>query len=48
MTLAITIPAEQPGETERWTLPEARSLEAVNAIVAAPLLERSSWRWRAW
>ncbi|KWV57080.1 hydrogenase [Bradyrhizobium macuxiense] len=29
-------------------MPEARSLEAVNAIVAAPLLERSSWSWRAW
>ena len=32
----------------RWTLPQARSLEAVNAIVTAPLYERGLWSWRAW
>lgn len=48
MTLAMTIHAESPTEPERWTLPEARTLEAVNAIVAAPLLESGSWSWRAW
>jgi len=48
MTLAMTIPAERAAEPERWTLPEARSLETVNAIVAAPLLDRSGWSWRAW
>jgi Ni/Fe-hydrogenase subunit HybB-like protein len=48
MTMAATIYAERAAEPERWTLPEARSLEAVNAIVAAPLLEPSAWSWRAW
>jgi Ni/Fe-hydrogenase subunit HybB-like protein len=48
MTLAMTLQAERAAEPERWTLPEARSLEAVNAIVAAPLLQRSAWSWRAW
>src|SRR5262249_24490873 len=48
MTLAMTMPAETSREPERWTLPDARSLEAVNTIVAAPLLEQSSWSWRAW
>jgi Ni/Fe-hydrogenase subunit HybB-like protein len=48
MTLTMTIQADRAAEPERWTLPEARSLEAINAIVAAPLLERSGWSWRAW
>lgn len=48
MTMALPIPVEKSAESERWTLPEARSMEVVNAIVAAPLLERSSWSWRAW
>ena len=37
-----------PPEPARWTLPQARSLEAVNAIVTAPLYERGQWSWRAW
>jgi molybdopterin-containing oxidoreductase family membrane subunit len=48
MTLAMTMHVERAAEPERWTRPEARSLEAVNAIVAAPLLDRSRWSWRAW
>jgi Ni/Fe-hydrogenase subunit HybB-like protein len=35
-------------ERERWLLPEARSLEAVNALVTAPLLSPSQYSWRAW
>jgi Ni/Fe-hydrogenase subunit HybB-like protein len=35
-------------EAVRWTLPHARSLDAVNEIVCAPLLERGRWSWRAW
>ncbi len=49
MTLAATnrvdLEAEEP---RRWTLPEARSLEAVNTMIAAPLLQRETWSWRAW
>ena len=37
-----------PASSERWTLPEARSLEAVNSIVSAPLLERPNFSWRIW
>jgi Ni/Fe-hydrogenase subunit HybB-like protein len=48
MTMAATIHAERAAEPERWTLPEARSLDAVNTIVAAPLLDQSAWNWRAW
>jgi molybdopterin-containing oxidoreductase family membrane subunit len=48
MTLAMTMREETSSEPERWTLPQARSLDAVNSIVAAPLLERASWSWRAW
>jgi Ni/Fe-hydrogenase subunit HybB-like protein len=48
MTMAATTNAETAVEPERWTLPEARSLEAVNDMIAAPLLERSGWSWRAW
>ena len=32
----------------RWTEPEGRSIEAVNELVSAPLLERRRWSWRAW
>ena len=32
----------------RWIEPAGRSIDAVNAIVAAPLLERQRWSWRAW
>src|SRR5579862_9897307 len=35
-------------QATRWTLPGARDFEAVNATIAAPLLNRSSWTWRAW
>jgi Ni/Fe-hydrogenase subunit HybB-like protein len=37
-----------PSEAERWTLPDARNFETVNELVAAPLLERRLWSWRAW
>ncbi|HEY1982681.1 MAG TPA: NrfD/PsrC family molybdoenzyme membrane anchor subunit, partial [Xanthobacteraceae bacterium] len=37
-----------PHEEVRWTLPNVNNLEAVNAAVAAPLLERGLWTWRAW
>ena len=37
-----------PPDLTRWTLPAARSLEAVNEIVAAPLYARERWSWRAW
>ena len=33
---------------ERWMLAPARSDEAVNALVARPLLNPGTWRWRAW
>ena len=48
MTMAVATQAVVRTGPERWTLPEARSLEAVNSIVAAPLLERSNFGWRAW
>lgn len=35
-------------DVERWTLAPARSYEAVNALVSAPLIERGAWGWRAW
>ena len=37
-----------PPDVARWTLPSARSLDAVNEIVTAPLYEREQWSWRAW
>ncbi|MBV1698041.1 MAG: polysulfide reductase NrfD [Hyphomicrobiales bacterium] len=39
---------EGASEVERWTLPSARDFETVNALIAAPLLERGSWSWRVW
>ncbi len=48
MTMAAISNAAAAPEPQRWTLPGARSLEEVNAIVTAPLLERSRWSWRAW
>ena len=48
MTMTATISARAPAASERWVLPEVQSLETVNAIVAAPLLDRSGWSWRAW
>jgi Ni/Fe-hydrogenase subunit HybB-like protein len=35
-------------ETVRWTLPHARTLDTVNELVTAPLLEPQEWTWRAW
>jgi Ni/Fe-hydrogenase subunit HybB-like protein len=35
-------------EALRWIAPAGRSIDAVNAIVAAPLLERQRWSWRTW
>ena len=35
-------------EAERWTQASGRSLEAVNDIVSAPLIDRGRWSWRAW
>jgi len=35
-------------EAERWTQASGRSLEAVNDIVSAPLIDRDRWSWRAW
>ncbi len=47
--MTIALPAVIPTEPEpRWTLPEARSSEEVNRLVAAPLLARGAWTWRAW
>jgi molybdopterin-containing oxidoreductase family membrane subunit len=40
--------ADIPREADRWTLPGARSLDAVNDIVSAPLIARERWTWRAW
>lgn len=48
MTMAVISNADAAAEPQRWTLPEARSLDAVNAMVTAPLLERSRLGWRAW
>ena len=48
MTMATITDASAVAEPQRWLLPEARSLEAVNEIVCAPLLDRSRWSWRAW
>jgi molybdopterin-containing oxidoreductase family membrane subunit len=35
-------------ELRRWTQPSAPDSEAVNALVSAPLLQRTHWRWRMW
>jgi molybdopterin-containing oxidoreductase family membrane subunit len=35
-------------EISRWTRPAGRSFDAVNALIAAPLLQRERWSWRAW
>jgi molybdopterin-containing oxidoreductase family membrane subunit len=36
------------GEVERWTLAPARSNDAVDTLVAAPLIAPGAWCWRAW
>ena len=48
MTAAIVMRDETPAAATRWTLPQARDFETVNALIAAPLFERGSWTWRAW
>ena len=48
MTAAAVIRDETPAAAQRWTLPEARDFETVNALIAAPLFERGCWTWRAW
>jgi molybdopterin-containing oxidoreductase family membrane subunit len=48
MTLVLPAGQTRAASTQRWTLPEARSCEDVNALVTAPLLDRGAWTWRAW
>ena len=48
MSLVVVTNRTPMPEAMRWTLPSGRSLEAVNALVAAPLYERRRWTWRAW
>ena len=48
MTAAAVIRDETPAAAQRWTWPEARDLETINALIAAPLFERGCWTWRAW
>jgi Ni/Fe-hydrogenase subunit HybB-like protein len=47
-TAAVATGQAMPAPAERWTLPDARDLEAINRLVSAPLLESGSWTWRAW
>jgi Ni/Fe-hydrogenase subunit HybB-like protein len=48
MSVAAIRTEPTPPEAVRWTLPGARSLEAVNELVTAPLYERQLWSWKAW
>ncbi|HTC07099.1 MAG TPA: NrfD/PsrC family molybdoenzyme membrane anchor subunit [Xanthobacteraceae bacterium] len=48
MTATTVMRDEAPAAATRWTLPQARDFETVNALIAAPLFERGSWTWRAW
>jgi Ni/Fe-hydrogenase subunit HybB-like protein len=48
MSVAAIRGEEVPAERGRWTLPNARSIEAVNELVAAPLYQRQLWSWRVW
>ncbi len=48
MTATTVMRDEVPAAARRWTLPQARDFETVNALIAAPLFERGSWTWRAW
>jgi Ni/Fe-hydrogenase subunit HybB-like protein len=46
---AMALPRDATAaETTRWILPDARDFETVNAMIAAPLLDRDAWTWRAW
>jgi len=44
----MSMAADITREAERWTQASGRSLEAVNDIVSAPLIDRGRWSWRAW
>ncbi|MCA6124427.1 polysulfide reductase NrfD [Bradyrhizobium sp. WSM 1704] len=46
--MVTTINLDAATEESRWTLPQARGLEAANASIAAPLLERNRWNWLIW
>jgi Ni/Fe-hydrogenase subunit HybB-like protein len=48
MTATTVMRDETAAAAARWTLPQARDFETVNALIAAPLFERGSWTWRAW
>jgi molybdopterin-containing oxidoreductase family membrane subunit len=48
MTMAAITNEEAAAEPARWTLPNVRTLETVNALIASPLLDRSLWTWRVW
>ncbi len=48
MTAVVVGHDEGARAEERWILPPARSLEAVNSLIAAPLYQRGSWSWWAW
>ena len=48
MTVVTVMRDETAAAATRWTLPQARDFETVNALIAAPLFERDSWTWRAW
>jgi Ni/Fe-hydrogenase subunit HybB-like protein len=48
MSTAAVTTRGLPPDLARWTLPCARSLDAVNEMVTAPLYERERWSWRAW
>jgi Ni/Fe-hydrogenase subunit HybB-like protein len=44
----VTAVELEHSDAERWALPAARSYEAVDRLITAPLLERGTWSWRAW
>ncbi len=48
MSVAAIRTEPTPADAVRWTLPQARSLDAVNELVTAPLYQRRLWSWRAW
>jgi Ni/Fe-hydrogenase subunit HybB-like protein len=48
MTAVAFTRNEGMAQPTRWTLPHVRDLDAVNALIAAPLLDRGAWTWRAW
>jgi len=48
MTLAAVAHERIAEPPARWTLPDVRDLETVNALIADPLLRRDTWTWRAW